>query len=246
VHGSINDYRSFGSQVAPLSAQARTIAISLRHAYPEDRHGATDDFTVEQHAADLAAFIDAQKQGAMHVLGHSRGGAVALELALAHPHAVRSLILADPGGLELLLPPSPENETIALQSSQMFARLRERLAMGDEAAALERFVEDLSGPGAWARKTPQQRQILLDNVRTGPACAQRPLFTYQQIESITAPILLMTGSKSPLRYRLMFETIRNLNPNAGPVVTIEGAAHAMHQDRVHAFNAAVLDFIAKC
>ena len=244
VHGSITDYRSFEAQMAPLSAHARTIAVSLRHAYPERWDGAGGDFTVEQPAADLAAFVQAQADGPMHVLGHSRGGAVALQLALAHPQAVRTLVLADPGGLEALLPPSPEGEAMARQSREMFARLRDSLASGDEAAALERFVEDLSGPGAWARRTPAQRQVMLDNVRTGPACAQRPSFTREQVASLAMPILPVTASGSPARYRSMLEAMRDLNGNAAPIVTIERAAHAMHRENAPAFNAAVRDFIA--
>jgi pimeloyl-ACP methyl ester carboxylesterase len=244
VHGSINDHRSFGEQVGPLSAYARTIAVSLRHAYPERWDGVGDDFTVEQHAADLAAFVDAQAQGPMHVLGHSRGGAVALEVALKYPQAVRTLILADPGGLEALLPPSAESEAMARQSSEMFARLRENLAMGDEVAALSRFVDDLNGPGAWDRRTPQQRQVLLDNVRTGPACAQRPMFTRDQIASLPMPILPVTGSRSPPRYRLMLDAMRAINRNVASSVTIEDAAHAMHRENAPAFNAAVRDFVA--
>jgi len=170
VHGSINDYRSFTAQVVSLSARARTIAVSLRHAYPERWNGEGDDFTVEQHAADLAAFVQAESLGPTHVVGHSRGGAVAIELALRHPRAVRTLILADPGGLEALLPPSEEGAAMARQSAEMFTRLRENLACGDEVAALARFVDDLSGPGAWQRRTPEQRQVMLDNIRTGFEC----------------------------------------------------------------------------
>lgn len=244
VHGSVNDYRSFGEQVAPLSACTRTFAISLRHAYPERWDGRGDDFTVEQHAADLAAFVAAVGQGPMHVLGHSRGGAVALQLALAFPWAVRTLILADPGGLEALLPPSAEGEAMARQSQAMFARLRDDLAKGDESAALERFVDDLNGPGAWARRAPEQRQAMLDNVRTGPACAQRPAFTRAQIASLAVPILALTGAQSPPRYRLMLEAMRDANRHVRPLVTIDRAAHAMHRENAPAFNAAVGAFLA--
>jgi pimeloyl-ACP methyl ester carboxylesterase len=180
----------------------------------------------------------------MHVLGHSRGGAVALQLALTQPEAVRTLILADPGGLEALLPPSPEGESMARQSSEMFARLRDNLAAGDEATALERFVEELSGPGAWARRTPEQRQVMLDNVRTGPACAQRPSFSAGQVASLAMPILPVTGSGSPARYRLMLEAMRGLNGVVAPIVTIDRAAHGMHRENAPAFNAAVRDFVA--
>lgn len=244
VHGSINDYRAFEGQLAPLSAHARTIAVSLRHAYPERWNGEGDDFSVEQHADDLAAFVEAQALGPVHLLGHSRGGAVALQLALTHPRAVRTLILADPGGLEALLPPSPEGEAMARQSSEMFARLRANLAAGDATAALRRFVEDLNGPGAWERRTPEQRQVMLDNVGTGPACAERPAFTREQIGSLAMPILLITGSASPARYRPMLEAMRTLNRNVEPIVVIDGAAHAMQRDNTAAFNAAVRDFIA--
>lgn len=245
VHGSINDARAFQPQVSPLSAQARTIAPSLRHAHPERWNGEGDDFSVEQHAADLAAFVEAQALGPVHLLGHSRGGAVALQLALTHPRAVRTLILADPGGLEALLPPSAEGEAMARQSSEMFARLRANLATGDAVAALRRFVEDLNGPGAWERRTQEQRQIMLDNVGTGPACAERPAFTRAQIASLAMPILPITGSASPARYRPMLEAMRTLNRSVEPVAVIEGAAHAMHRDNTAAFNAAVRDFIAR-
>jgi len=244
IHGSINDCRAFEPQVAALAPHARTIAVSLRHAYPERWDGAGDDFTVGQHAADVAALIAALALGPAHVLGHSRGGAVAIELALRAPHAVRALILADPGGLEALLPPSPAGEAMAKESAAMFARLRDALATGDEEGALRRFVEDLNGPGAWERRTPEQRRIMLDNVRTGPACAERPAFTPEQIAALAMPILPMTGARSPARYRPMLEAMRALNRQACEVVTVPDAAHAMHRDNAAAFNAAVRDFIA--
>lgn len=244
IHGSMSDYRSWLNQLGVLSARYRTIAVSLRHCYPERWDGIGDDFSVEQHADDLAAFIVRMDLGAVHVVGHSRGGAVAIYLALQYPDLVRTLILADPGGLEALLQDTPEGRKMAQETLEMFARLRRNLASADPETAARDFVESLSGPGAWSRRTPEQRQVMLDNIQTGPASAQRPHFTLAQITSIAAPILAMTGAASPPRYRTMFEKMRSANPGVSPLVTIDGAAHGMQRDNPGAFNAAVLEFLA--
>ena len=49
--------------------------------------------TVEQMAEDALALLDAEGWGSAHVIGHSLGGLVALELALAARQRVRSLAL---------------------------------------------------------------------------------------------------------------------------------------------------------
>ena len=85
---------------------------------------------------------------------------------------------------------------------------------------------------------------MLDNIRTGPASAQRPHFTLAQIASLAMPILAITGATSPPRYRTMLETMRDANPRVSPLTTIDGAAHAMQRENPAAFNAAVLDFVA--
>ncbi len=54
-------------------------------------------FTIEQLAADVAALLDHLDAEPAHVIGHSIGGRIALELALTHPPMVRSLIMAASG-----------------------------------------------------------------------------------------------------------------------------------------------------
>src|SRR5205814_2008961 len=76
------------------------IAISLRHYWPEPWNGA-GDFSAQQQAEDVASFIQQLGAGKVHLVGHSRGGYIALQLARAHPDLLRDLVLAEPA---LLLP----------------------------------------------------------------------------------------------------------------------------------------------
>ena len=95
IHGANADYRSFNSQIAALASSYRVITPSLRHYYPEQWNGEGSDFSVEQHAADVATLIRMLDLGKVHLVGWSRGGAVAIEIAKAHPDLVLTLVMED-------------------------------------------------------------------------------------------------------------------------------------------------------
>lgn len=102
VPGYTGSKEDFIAVLAPLAeAGFETVAIDQRgqneSAGPEDP-GA---YTLEQLAADLAEVVagvaDSAGTHAVHILGHSFGGLVAREFALAHPDRVRSLAVFDSG-----------------------------------------------------------------------------------------------------------------------------------------------------
>jgi pimeloyl-ACP methyl ester carboxylesterase len=83
--------RGWTPQVEALSAEFRCLAFDNRgmgQSRPASRR-----LSVEQMADDARALMDAQGWEAAHVVGHSLGGLVAAELALAAPARVRSLSL---------------------------------------------------------------------------------------------------------------------------------------------------------
>jgi pimeloyl-ACP methyl ester carboxylesterase len=86
---------------APGTSGAATAARGTAGAATADR-GASAPLTLE---AALAA-LDATGADQAHVIGLSFGGAVAQQLAIEHPHRIRSLVLASStAGGELYVPP---------------------------------------------------------------------------------------------------------------------------------------------
>lgn len=91
LHGNGEDGTMLAPQVERFSEHFRTIAVDTRG------HGATlrgtAPFTLEQFAADLAGFMDAQGIEAAHLLGFSDGANIAMLFALSSPERVKSMVL---------------------------------------------------------------------------------------------------------------------------------------------------------
>jgi esterase len=244
LHGSLNDYRSWALQVPELSERYRVLAPSLRHYYPEPWDGRGADFSISQHADDVVAFIEVLGLPAVHLLGHSRGGAVALTVARRAPQRVASLMLADPRGLESLLPDTPQTHAMEFELRNSFATLRHNLATGDVDRAAREFVDGLGGAGAWDRRPREVRQVLLDNLATAVDTGEFPTIGCADVAGLDFPMLLISGEKSPRRYAAMFAAMKACSPAVPDPVTIPGAAHSMQRENPTRFNAEVMRFLA--
>ena len=91
LHGLGCSARDWGLQIPALSAHYRVIAPSLRGFGGSDKPGGP--CSIMQYADDIVALLDALDIERAHVLGHSMGGAVALQLAVAHQDRLESLIV---------------------------------------------------------------------------------------------------------------------------------------------------------
>jgi esterase len=245
VHGSLNDYRYWNAQIPVFAAQYRVIAVSLRHYFPEPWDGRGEDFSIPQHADDVAEFTRTLNLGRVHLLGHSRGGAVVLNVAARHPDVIRTLILVDPSGLETLLPDTPESRAMATETRKQRERLAADLAKGDREDALRAFVDALNWPGYWEQLSAEQKNILFDNAATAIRPEGRPALSCETIRKFQSPVLPVTGEESPKRYGEMLRAMRIcLSGSLGEPIIIPNASHGMIRQNPQAFNAAVLGFLA--
>jgi len=92
LHGLFGSISNWNWHSNKLSEQYAVYALDLRN-HGASPHAEQMDYPVM--AMDVIEFMDAHKIGSAHLLGHSMGGKVAMQLALEHPQRVDKLVVAD-------------------------------------------------------------------------------------------------------------------------------------------------------
>lgn len=131
-----------------------------RPAWPELM---PSDLAVEAQGV-LSHLVMPPQQG-FHLVAHSYGAAVALQIAIQHPERVRSLTLYEPaafGVLTALGPADPAWEEITDVAADLTLHLRE----GQAAEAARGFCAYWHGRDIWPELSTEQRHRLADTMPT--------------------------------------------------------------------------------
>ncbi len=241
VHGALGDYRTWAPQVDALPG-FRLVTLSLRHYYPEPWKG-EGEFSLVRHGADVAAFIERLGAGPVHLVGWSRGGAVAVEAVKARPDLVRTLVLMDPALFSLVAKPgsAPGDDPRVKRARATEVYFRR----GEMERGLEYFVDDVNGVGAWRRLPEAQRQVRRDNAWTAIGqIGDVETVSCTELGNFRMPVLLMGGEQSPPAFNRIREAAQRCMPSAR-TVTIPKAGHAMHQNNPTVFNAELARFLSQ-
>jgi pimeloyl-ACP methyl ester carboxylesterase len=208
----------------------------------------TGPVSIAEQAGHLRALMRHLGIGRAHVVGHSSGGNIALQLALDAPPMVHSLVLMEPA-----LPVALGQDRMLATRAGMAPVLAAYRA-GDTAAALDGFMRIVSGPGYRAvleRRLPgaMERAVADADTFFGHELPSLQQWSFSRDEGrrITQPALAVMGARSPEvspiwpeRQQLLLTSL----PKAESFVLPE-ATHLLHVEQPRAMAEALVAFFAR-
>ena len=209
--------------IAALDGRFRTVTTSLL-GYGDTRECRTpSDVSIDRQAEIVEAVIR-RARGPVHLVGHSYGGLVCLDVALCGLVPLMSLTLIEPVAFGLL---RQEGE---LTLYEQFIAMREDYVRsfenGDKEAA-RRVVDYLGGQGSFDALPPRMREYIVGatpthvvDIRSG---FDTPLSAFA---NILLPSLVIRGERSAHSLRRSAEILTGALANAS-LRTISAAGHFM-------------------
>jgi pimeloyl-ACP methyl ester carboxylesterase len=176
LHGAYMTIDTLGPILPGLAATRRVIAAE------QQGHGHTADvdrpLTYEQMADDTAALLQHLEIDNSDVFGYSMGGAIALQLAIRHPAAVRKLVVASAGYTSDSMHPA---------ASEMFPSITPELFAGTPIE--QAYLRNAPNPGDFPKLVEKLTQ--LDTTSFA--------WPEDDIRGIAAPTMIVLGDSDGVR-----------------------------------------------
>jgi pimeloyl-ACP methyl ester carboxylesterase len=209
----------------------------------------TGPVSIAQQAAHLGSLMRHLGIQRAHLVGHSSGGNIVLQLALDAPELVGSLAVLEPA-----LPVEASGSERLLSTRAFMAPVIERYRAGDKAGAVDGFMRGVTGPNY---------RVALDRVLPGAfgeAVASADTFFGQELPAvqqwsfrredagrITQPVLAVIGEKSKEQspiWTARQETLLTWLPNAEGFV-LPGATHLLYLENPRGMAERLAAFFAR-
>jgi 3-oxoadipate enol-lactonase len=233
-------------QVGPLAERLNLIILDPRGCGRSNRPDRV--YTIEQMAADVLALLDHLDVPAAHVLGHSMGGRLALQMALDHPGRVKSLLLAATGSG---VAGRGGDQCVVGLSHGMVMSLLER---GFDGHVRHEIMEGTTFfTPAFRQQHPDRVQALYDVVRRSTArppeylrlvAARQAWEATHRLGDVAVPTLVVVGSADigGSNHVQQAEVLAARIPNAVYKV-LPGQTHGFFWEQPAETNAWILDWV---
>lgn len=221
LHGAGSSHLDWPVALRRLSGPTRLIPDLAGHG----RSTAPARRSIAAHAADMFALLDALALPAVVVVGHSMGGAVALQMALEDAGRVAGLVLIATGAHLLVAP----DLWLVSDGEGMMAALQARMWAGITPVALHQ--RDL------ARLATVDPDILRADLA---ACAQFDIRA--ELGQISLPALVIGGTADRIAPLALSEALAEGLPG-GELIAVEGGGHMLTLEQPEAVAGAILRWL---
>lgn len=235
LHGFAGDLLTWQYVLTPLAAGRRVVAVDL------PGHGGSTldvgDGCVDAFAPWLLRFLDALDAPRVHLIGHSMGGAVALEAARRAPGRVASLSLIASAGL------GPGFDLAFLRRVTALASAEEGTACAAGLFAGPSPLAARIGTLLHAQSADPRRRAALERIVEGsfvPAAAGAP--PPVDWAGLAMPVQLLWGRGD----RIIPLPPRDRLPPAVPLHLFDKAGHLPHSEAAGPVTAALRAFLFSC
>lgn len=243
LHGMAASWKWWLENLPTLGNYHRVIAVDLPGFGDSDELPLPAEMS--SHAHTVLALMDSLGVNTATVAGHSMGGLIALELALAEPNRVRQLILIDAGGA----PMSEQRLSVVLVALRAFCAIL-RPAFVREALVRHPWARRIVLAGGFRDPRVVTRelaaQIMPDFNAPGflnaVAAAGRAVRAMAP-ESISCPVLLVWGERDLIAPLRGAQDLCNRLADAR-LVALRGVGHTPQIECPTVFHEAVLAFTA--
>ncbi len=232
----MNAATSWVFQTKTLAAHYRVLQYDCRGQGQSDHP--ESPYSMELHAADLAALLDALDIHTAHIAGISYGGEVAQAFVLKYPEKVRSLILMDTV--------SEVGVELRLVIESWVDALKAKDALGFFNATVPwNFSPEWIAENMPILEDAKERYKLLDFPAVIRLCeAFFDVDFTARLSEITSPTCIMVGALDLIKGLPYARILKKGIPHA-EVHVLMGAGHASCWERPEEFNSVVLGFLAK-
>jgi 3-oxoadipate enol-lactonase len=235
-NGVLMSTASWAFQTPELSKHYRLLLYDCRGMWQSDHP--PGPYSMDLHADDLAALLDALGVEQAHIGGTSYGAEVSMVFALKYPHRTRSLIVTSAvSQLDPVLKGFAETWIAAARAHdpELLYQVVYPLTFSEPWIAANQETLDLA----------RERYELLDMdaFLELMLCFSR-LDVTAELHGIATPTLVVVGEDDALKPRKYSEIIAREIPNAEFAI-VPHAGHAAMWEQAGVFNSLILGFLAK-
>jgi len=246
LHGSFASSRWWEPFFAILPDEIYAIAPDLRgcggSGRSNDSGRSEDGYEISDQAEDVAAFVDALGLQDFDLVGHSSGGAIAIEYTLTHPGRARSLILVDSAPVEGAFTP--------LEGYQLLEQMREDRGLLSQ--ALSSLMPSTPPPTMSAEEFRAFFETLVDDASgmapaafTAVARALDHWNRFEEARYLSLPTLLLWGALDTLVDRDSTTRMLIAIPGAANLEVLAGVGHSPLIESPVVLAERIIDFITE-